>query len=532
MGVLNGQIRGTGSSMVGWSAPSNVDDHEVRSEMLHQAWKNGCAAAGSLTRAGRVRSVTDACYASTNCFRRLEGEMNADLSCPHCYDFQRAMQTMEEKNGYNKFSNPIRGVDKISWSPSQQGQEIAWRSVEPSDARASMIAPLLPEGLRHSARVLKRSLPHLGVNLMVGAAAEITRDRPGNGGFRLWVYSDAETAEREAVGLAQGMEVKHATYNTGFAGAKVVCDASGANESVLKVNKNELMKATAALLHELNGTMYTGCDLNTTTNDMEALSRECPYVLAAVANESVNPNNATAYGVLGAIESVLEDFKGKTAVVHGCGSVGGTVARELVRAGVRVYTVDAIAAKADIPGATNISKGTSNYVEEFWKLKVDALVPCSISGLISMEVAQNLGCKAIVGATNLPFRSIEVQELVEGSGIVFVPEGVSSAGAVIVDSIEHFDLKAFKEAQPIDIYEFCRHVVLEKTTELLLTAGLRDIVASRATKFISEEYGAPENHDGLKMPIGRTFRFWAQGRGSVISPGAAGTRRALNRDIS
>ncbi|EKX42784.1 hypothetical protein GUITHDRAFT_73645 [Guillardia theta CCMP2712] len=365
---------------------------------------------------------------------------------------------------------------------------------------------------------------------MVGAAAEITRDRPGNGGFRLWVYSDLETAEREAIGLAQGMEVKHTTYNTGFAGAKVVCDASGANNSVLNVNKNELMKATAALLHELNGTMYTGCDLNTTTGDMDNLSQDCPYVLAAIANEAVNPNDATAYGVLGAVESVLEHFHGKTVVVHGCGSVGGTVARELVRAGARVYTIDADVAKADIFGATNISKGTPNYVEEFWKMEIDALVPCSISGLISMEMAKTLGCKAIVGATNLPFKSIEVQQFVEDSGITFVPEGVSSAGAVIVDSIEHFDLKAFKEAQPIDIYEFCRHVVLEKTTELLLTARLREIVTSKATKFISEEYGASEEHNYSQMPIGRTFRFWAQGRGSVINPGAAGTRKALSRD--
>ena len=229
-------------------------------------------------------------------------------SLPSWYNLQRAMQTTEHKNGYNRFSNPIRGVDKVSWHPNKHGQDLTWHSLEPSDARASMIAPLLPQGLQHSARILQRWIPNLGVNLMIGAAAEISRDRPGNGGFRIWVYSDPQAAEREAVGLAQGMEVKHATYNTGFAGAKIVCDASGADKSVLKVNKEELMKATAALLHELNGTMYTGCDLNTTTSDMDLLSKDCPYVLAAIANESVNPNDATAFGVLGAVESVLESF--------------------------------------------------------------------------------------------------------------------------------------------------------------------------------------------------------------------------------
>jgi len=44
------------------------------------------------------------------------------------------------------------------------------------------------------------------------------------------------------------MEVKHALFNTGFAGAKVVCDASGFDGSIDAIDKAELMLETSVLL--------------------------------------------------------------------------------------------------------------------------------------------------------------------------------------------------------------------------------------------------------------------------------------------
>ena len=61
----------------------------------------------------------------------------------------------------------------------------------------------------------------------------------------------------------------------------------------------------ASLLKEMDGAMYTGCDMNTTTADMDYLDGQCPYVLAAIANPAVCPNTATAYGVFGAVEACL-----------------------------------------------------------------------------------------------------------------------------------------------------------------------------------------------------------------------------------
>lgn len=56
--------------------------------------------------------------------------------------------------------------------------------------------------------------------------------------------------------------------------------------------------------------------------------------------------------------------------------------------------------------------------------------------------------QAIIGATNLPFATDEAYAVCEERGAVYIPEGVSSAGAVIADSVEHFDKNAFCEAIP------------------------------------------------------------------------------------
>ena len=150
--------------------------------------------------------------------------------------------------------------------------------------------------------------------------------------------------------------------------------------------------------------------MNTTTSDMDYLSEKCPYVLAAVGNPACCPNTATAYGVLGAVEATLGgSVKGKTLLVHGCGNVGATLAARMVTLGAeKVYTLDQSPERSNIPGCTPVSPD-----DEWWKLEMDALVPCSASGILTEEKAAELKCNAIVGATNLPFANEEAMHIAE-----------------------------------------------------------------------------------------------------------------------
>ena len=81
---------------------------------------------------------------------------------------------------------------------------------------------------------------------------------------------------REAVALAQGMEVKHSTFNTGFAGAKIVCDV-GPDADPSKINKDALLNAARDMLDDFQGGMFTGCDLNVSLTDMERLASADEY---------------------------------------------------------------------------------------------------------------------------------------------------------------------------------------------------------------------------------------------------------------
>ena len=178
---------------------------------------------------------------------------------------------------------------------------------------------------------------HVSDHLSVFVVAEDTDDsRPANGGLRLLNYPSDEACIADGQRLAGLMTHKHDLYGTGFAGGKIVARAD--DPSAVKA---ELISITARLLESLDGTMITGCDLNTSLEDMERLNALTPHVLAAVGS-TVDASAATAHGTLGAVEAVLgaelTHAQPGRALVHGCGAVGSTVARTLVAHDWTVFT--------------------------------------------------------------------------------------------------------------------------------------------------------------------------------------------------
>lgn len=340
------------------------------------------------------------------------------------------------------------------------------------------VAPMHRRWLRSSltavatqAQVREAMLPNdLGTLFvaMTGGEAAMSVERPGNGGCRLLNYRSLDAARAEAKDLANGMAAKHSTFATGFAGAKLVCAANKNVNDFDQADKEAVLETAAKVLHELGGQVYTGCDMNTTPDDMVVLHSQVPYVLAALPNVSVCPNTITGWGVFGAVEAAFNfNVKGKTMLIHGCGGVGSVVARLLRDSGANVLTFDIDPERANLPGCTNISADSQ---DTWFQQQCDGLVPCSASHTLTEERVADLKCKIIVGATNLPFATPEARSLASKLGITFIPESVSSAGAVIGDSIEHFDRDAFANAEPSDVYEFARAAVACKTAETVEAA--------------------------------------------------------------
>ncbi|KAG8461387.1 hypothetical protein KFE25_010574 [Diacronema lutheri] len=358
-------------------------------------------------------------------------------------------------------------------------------------------APALP-----SSSILEATLPNGLGTVFVGISGAATLDVPGNGGLRLWSYPSLDAARAEVRALADGMARKHAAYGTGFAGAKLVCAASKDVATFTASDKHALLDSVAWVLDQLRGQVYTGCDLNISVHDMAGLAERSPYVLAALPNLDICPNATTAHGVVGAVSATFDgNVRGRTFLVHGCGAVGSVVATELRDAGARVLALDMDASRSRIRGVEQLAPDA-----RWWEIECDAVVPCSSSYLVDVPIAASLRARALVGATNLLFSEPAALETVVRRGIIFVPESVSSAGAVIGDSIEHHDARAFTTAQPDELYAFVRRAVARTTAELLATARALDVAPSSREAFAIVALAAKE-----RGPVGLRFRDGDEG---------------------
>ena len=281
--------------------------------------------------------------------------------------------------------------------------------------------------------------------------------QPSNGGLRVKTYQSEALAWEDCRNLSIVMTQKHRLYNTGFSGGKIVAAVSDEQAC-----KKPLLSLVGSLLNELNGLMYTGCDLNTSLEDMQYLRNYCPYILAALDSQ-VDPSIATAYGVVGSIQGIFGgSLEGLIFLVHGLGKVGKIIALSLQKLGASIITYDAVPERANLPNCKNIS-----HDHDWWNMTCDALVPCSISGLITPTIADSLNCRYIVGSANNPLSQDFVLNLLQSKLITFIPEAISSAGAVICDSVEFYFPSLFKQVEPECIYSFIQRVVQEKTQQFL-----------------------------------------------------------------
>ena len=157
-----------------------------------------------------------------------------------------------------------------------------------------------------------------------------------------------------------------------------------------------------------------------------------------------------------------------------------------------MFTVDLSRERAAVPGATPLPQGCP-----WWQLKLDLLVPCSISGLITAEMTRAIRTSAVVPAANAPFQHPQLAEELRQRGIQVLPDPLVNAGAVIADSIERFSPDAWKGAGAEDVYAFVRSEVRQRATDYLnqrdqglsVGAALVEVTAERETDPIGLSFG-------------------------------------------
>lgn len=379
---------------------------------------------------------------------------------------------------------------------------------------------------QRGATVLEAPVNQEGVKLYIAIDSDSYGhvDRPGNGGIRLLNYESTKQAIDDAVRLAKGMTRKHDMFRTGFSGAKVVVNSD--HKDLSSIERKSLMEDAASALNALEGGMYTGCDLNTGDKDMDYLVEATgeKYVLAG-RNSKVDTNVATASSVIGSILGTVEAMEGSkdisslTFTVQGCGKVGSTVAKELVRLGAkRVQTCDLFPASAEIPGCEPIDDWAST--------SCDFLVPCANSLAITESVARNFpdGIRYCVGATNSPFANADARMIFDQRGVMHIPESISSAGAILADSVEWYDIDLYQTVEPALMYGWIRDISRKKASKLSFSSGKNPSnVDANLSSVVPTRKGDP---------VGKEFSEWIENNSKetgtlIIGGGLAGSASAF-----
>ena len=248
---------------------------------------------------------------------------------------------------------------------------------------------------------------------------------PAAGGVRTRSYATQVAAIEDAIQLARAMTVKCALAGLDAGGGKVV---------VLDHPRLDRARAFARLgefVEELGGTFRTAGDLGTTAADLAIMAQHSRFI----HTDELGLAEATARGVLRAMEAAAAVHRGDGSVrglrvaVQGAGAIGAAVARELIAAGAEVWIADVVKARAEQLAAELSAKVAD--AEDVIAMDVDVLAPCAVGGVITGETARQLRAWAVCGAANNILASPQAGEALYQRRILFVPDPIASAGAVI-----------------------------------------------------------------------------------------------------
>lgn len=253
---------------------------------------------------------------------------------------------------------------------------------------------------------------------------------PAAGGIRTRAYPSAADGLLDARGLARAMTIKCALAGLEAGGGKgVVLDRPG-------LDRRAAFEAMGDAVEALQGRFVTAGDAGTQVDDLRVMAERTSYVHTGVPNLA----EAVAQGLWACVRAALAfagddgDAEGLHVAIQGAGAIGAAVARRAraVRASVSLADLDrrralAVAART---GAAVVGP------DQLLALPCDVLVPAALGGVITVPVAKEIRARAVVPGANNTLASAEAERILRARGVVFVPDPISSAGAVIAGVAE------------------------------------------------------------------------------------------------
>lgn len=280
---------------------------------------------------------------------------------------------------------------------------------------------------------------------------------PAAGGIRTRAYEDEAAARADAAALARAM-----TYKCALAGLP-----AGGGKGVVMLrpglDRDRAFERLGAFVDSLGGDFLTAGDLGTTADDLRALARRTRHVvtdeaglaeavgrgctramqacLSLLGDSSSNGQHPTCYS--DRRHGGSDDLGGARVAVQGCGTVGAAVARQARALGAAVVV-------ADID--EEVARRTADELDadvlpadRILEADVDVLAPCADGGVIDPDVAARLRAAVVCGAANNILASPAPEAVLMRRGVLWVPDPISSAGAVILGVCRANDALVYEE---------------------------------------------------------------------------------------
>ena len=285
---------------------------------------------------------------------------------------------------------------------------------------------------------------------------------PGKGGVRF--HPDVTLGE--VMALAAWMSIKNAAVNVPFGGAK-----GGVRVDPKSLSNDELERLTRRYTSEIGFIIGPDKDIpapDVNTNEqimawmMDTYSMNVGRTATGVVTGkplalggSLGRRDATGRGVFVVAAEAAKQRKVALAssrcVIQGLGNVGYAAARLFHQHGCKIVAVQTAAGAvycangmdpeklcdhAKRSGSVTGFPGSERLTaEEFWSIETEFLIPAALEAQITVANADKIRARIVVEGANGP-TTPEADDILEGNGVLVVPDVLANAGGVTVSYFE------------------------------------------------------------------------------------------------
>ena len=256
-----------------------------------------------------------------------------------------------------------------------------------------------------------------------------SRRGPVFGGVRRFAYAHEQQALADPMRLARAVSPKCAPADPPAGGGKIVLvDGEATALPAAYARRAEAVEQRA-------GRFFTGPDVGTGDRELGWMAEHTRYVTRP---DEAGPGllaESTGEGVFASMEAALRQVDGevdwprRTVVLQGLGKVGAHVARRLVESGARVK-----ASELDFDRASALADSLELELledsREYGEV-CDIFAPCAMGGILHDLTITRLRCRIIAGAANNVLAGPEHGDRLHERGILFAPDFVTGAGALM-----------------------------------------------------------------------------------------------------